>query len=147
MSFFICFISLSLLLLTHFFLSLDICGAERREELILPKARTRSFSTRWETKQIATSSSISSLKLKDQTPDFSSTEQSPKLGESFLPLYKVMVVGIAGLGSPIFGEGEKRVEPLMLLLSSFLLKNCLNILLGRTCTHHQYSWEVREDLK
>lgn len=33
-----------------------------------------------------------------------------------------MVLGIAGLGSPIFGEGEKGVEPLMLLLSSFLLK-------------------------
>lgn len=49
-----------------------------------------------------------------------------------------MGLGIAGLGSPVFREGEKGVEPLMLLLASFLLKFCLSILLGRTCTYHHH---------
>lgn len=58
-------------------------------------------------KHIATSSFISSLRPKDQTPDFSSTEQSPNLGESFLLVYKADGTGNSRTGqSNLWGGWE-----------------------------------------
>lgn len=81
----------------HFFLSLGISGVERREELILPKAGTISFSTTWEiggVKAYSYQLIYRLAKSKDRTPtDFSCTGQSPTLGDNFLFGWKVDETG------------------------------------------------------
>lgn len=74
----------------------------QEQEDLVPRRKQR------ESKHIATSSFITSLKPKEQTPTgFSSIEQSPKLGESFLLVYKADGTGNMQAGqSDLLGEGE-----------------------------------------
>lgn len=95
-------------------------------------------------KHIATSSFISSLRPKDQTPNFSSTEQSPNLGESFLLVYKADGTGNSRTGQSNLRGGWEGSWDTDAAAFKLFVKNLLKHF---ACTHHHHSWEVRENLK